>query len=37
MNSPHNPSATVWSKADMTRLAELLRPTDVIVISLTGS
>ncbi|HEX7436323.1 MAG TPA: pyridoxal phosphate-dependent aminotransferase [Caldimonas sp.] len=33
INTPHNPSATVWSKADMERLAELLRPTDVIVIS----
>ncbi|MEP7056532.1 MAG: pyridoxal phosphate-dependent aminotransferase [Caldimonas sp.] len=33
INSPHNPSGTVWSKADMARLAELLRPTDVILIS----
>ena len=33
VNTPHNPSATVWSEADMTRLAELLRPTDVILIS----
>jgi methionine aminotransferase len=33
INTPHNPSATVWSDADMQRLAELLRPTDVIVIS----
>ena len=33
INSPHNPSATVWTKAEMERLAELLRPTDVIVIS----
>ncbi len=33
INSPHNPSATVWSDADMQRLAELLLPTDVIVIS----
>ncbi|HEX7440971.1 MAG TPA: methionine aminotransferase, partial [Caldimonas sp.] len=33
INTPHNPSATVWSKADMERLAELLRPTDVVVIS----
>jgi methionine aminotransferase len=33
VNTPHNPSATVWSQADMTRLAELLRPTDVILIS----
>ena len=33
VNSPHNPSGTVWSSADMLRLAELLRPTDVVVIS----
>jgi methionine aminotransferase len=33
VNTPHNPSATVWSAAQMERLAELLRPTDVIVIA----
>ena len=33
INSPHNPSGTCWSEADMRRLAELLRPTDVLVIS----
>jgi methionine aminotransferase len=33
INSPHNPSGTVWSAEDMQRLAELLRPTDVVVIS----
>ena len=33
VNTPHNPSATVWSADDMQRLAELLRPTDVIVIA----
>ena len=33
VNSPHNPSATVWSAADMDRLAVLLRPTDVLLIS----
>ena len=33
INSPHNPSGTVWSQDDMRRLAEILRPTDVIVIS----
>src|SRR3982751_5114677 len=33
VNSPHNPSGTVWSAADMQRLAELLRPTDIVVIS----
>jgi methionine aminotransferase len=33
VNSPHNPSGTVWSADDMARLAEILRPTDVVVIS----
>jgi methionine transaminase len=33
VNTPHNPSATVWSADDMVRLAELLRNTDVIVIA----
>ncbi len=32
-NSPHNPSATVWSDADMLALQELLAPTDVLLIS----
>jgi len=30
VNSPHNPSGTVWSPDDMARLAELLRPTDIV-------
>ena len=33
INSPHNPSATVWSNEDMLRLQELLAPTDVLLIS----
>ena len=33
INSPHNPSGTVWSAADMQRLDELLAPTDGLVIS----
>ncbi len=33
VNTPHNPSATTWTAQDMLQLAELLRPTDVIVIS----
>jgi methionine transaminase len=33
INTPHNPSATIWSAADMARLAELLRPTRVLVIA----
>lgn len=33
INSPHNPSATVWSAQDMLRLQEILAPTDVLLIS----
>jgi len=33
INSPHNPSATVWSDADMLRLQEILAPTQVLLIS----
>ena len=33
INTPHNPSATVWSAAQMQRLTELLRGTEVIVIA----
>jgi len=33
VNSPHNPSATIWRAADLDRLAEILRPTDALLIS----
>ena len=33
INSPNNPSGTVWSPEDMRRLDELLAPTNVLVIS----
>ncbi|WP_219217548.1 pyridoxal phosphate-dependent aminotransferase [Variovorax boronicumulans] len=33
INTPHNPSATVWTAAEMRALEELLAPTDVLVIS----
>src|SRR3990167_6722788 len=33
INTPHNPSATVWSKTDMLALQDLLAPTDVLLIS----
>ena len=33
VNTPHNPSATCWSSEDMARLARLLAPTEVLVIS----
>ncbi len=33
INSPHNPSATVWTKDDMLKLQDILAPTDVLLIS----
>ena len=33
INSPHNPSGTVWSEEDMLRLQEILAPTNVLLIS----
>ncbi len=33
INSPHNPSATVWTRAEMQQLAELLAPTEALLIS----
>ncbi len=33
VNSPHNPSATVWSREVMLALQDLLAPTDVLLIS----
>ncbi len=33
INSPHNPSATVWTQAEMEQLAELLAPTQVLLLS----
>jgi methionine aminotransferase len=33
VNSPHNPSATVWTRADMLKLQDILAPTDVLLIS----
>ena len=33
INSPHNPSATVWSRAEMLQLAELLAPTQVLLLA----
>jgi methionine aminotransferase len=33
VNSPHNPSGTVWSEADMQRLAALLAPTGIVLIA----
>ncbi|MBN9409296.1 MAG: pyridoxal phosphate-dependent aminotransferase [Burkholderiales bacterium] len=33
VNTPHNPSGTVWIADEMRRLEELLAPTDVLLIS----
>ncbi|MFY8104008.1 MAG: pyridoxal phosphate-dependent aminotransferase [Ramlibacter sp.] len=33
VNSPHNPSATVWTRQEMLTLQDLLAPTDIILIS----
>ncbi len=33
VNSPHNPSATVWTEAEMQQLDALLAPTEVLLIS----
>ena len=33
INSPHNPSGTVWSDADMRRLQDILSHTNVLLIS----
>ena len=33
INSPHNPSATIWSREDMLALQDLLSPTEVLLIS----
>lgn len=33
VNTPHNPSATVWTREEWQQLADLLAPTDVLVIA----
>jgi methionine aminotransferase len=33
INSPHNPSATVWTRAEMLQLAELLGPTQTLLLA----
>ena len=33
INSPHNPSGTVWSEPEMLQLQELLAPTSILLIS----
>ena len=33
INTPHNPSATVWSRSDMLALQDMLAPTNILLIS----
>jgi methionine transaminase len=33
INSPHNPSATIWTREDMLKLQDILAPTEVLLIS----
>lgn len=33
INSPHNPSATIWTAKEMRQLEDLLAPTDILLIS----
>ncbi len=33
VNTPHNPSATVWSDQEMRKLEEILAPTQILLIS----
>jgi methionine transaminase len=33
VNSPHNPSATVWTREEMLKLQELLAPTPIVLIT----
>lgn len=33
VNTPHNPTATVWSATEMQQLARLLAPTDIVLIA----
>lgn len=33
INSPHNPTGTVWTRAEMASLAELLAPTEALLIA----
>lgn len=33
INTPHNPTGTIWRAADMDRLAELLAGTDILLLS----
>jgi methionine aminotransferase len=33
INTPHNPTGTIWSKSDMVQLQDILRDTNIILLS----
>ncbi|WP_201741812.1 methionine aminotransferase [Flagellimonas alvinocaridis] len=33
INNPHNPTGTIWSKSDMVQLQDILRDTNIILLS----
>ncbi|WP_067029795.1 methionine aminotransferase [Muricauda sp. CP2A] len=33
INTPHNPTGTIWSRSDMLQLQEILKDTDIILLS----
>lgn len=33
VNTPHNPTGTIWREADMHRLADIVRGTDILILS----
>ena len=33
INTPHNPTATVWQRSDLDRLAELVRGTGIVIVA----
>jgi len=33
VNTPHNPTGTVWTAAEQQQLADLLRPTEILLLS----
>ncbi len=33
VNTPHNPTGAIWTKDDWTQLAEIVRDTDIIILS----
>ena len=33
INTPHNPTGTIWSESDMLRLQEILKDTNIILLS----